>query len=109
MLLIVIFLIVEIWPIWVILDGNFVDIFLKYSVLIEQKDLKAPLLFGNQDVDRNDIEAMRDLYSFQNTISYASSTRQSDLLFNINQDQSRFKQYNSPFDLGGQRSGRALS
>ena len=35
MLLIVIFLVVEIWPIWVILDGNFVDIFLKYSVLIE--------------------------------------------------------------------------
>jgi len=35
MLLIVIFLVVEIWPIWVVLDGNFVDIFLKYSVLIE--------------------------------------------------------------------------
>jgi len=35
MTLIVIFLVVEIWPIWLVLDGNFVDIFLKYSVLIE--------------------------------------------------------------------------
>jgi hypothetical protein len=35
MLLIVIFVFVEIWPIWYVLDGNFIDIFLKYSVLIE--------------------------------------------------------------------------
>jgi len=40
MLLIVIFLVVEIWPIWVVLDGNFIDIFLKFEVLIEQKDLQ---------------------------------------------------------------------
>jgi len=46
MVLILIFLIVEIWPIWVVLDGNFVDIFVKYSVIIEQKDLKAPLLLN---------------------------------------------------------------
>lgn len=46
MVLILIFLIVEIWPIWVVLDGNFVDIFLKVSVIIEQKDLKAPLLLN---------------------------------------------------------------
>lgn len=39
MALIVMFLVVEIWPIWVVLDGGFVDIFLKQSVLIEQKDL----------------------------------------------------------------------
>lgn len=39
MMLIVIFLVVEIWPMWVVLDGNFIDIFIKYSVLIEQKDL----------------------------------------------------------------------
>ena len=69
MLLIVIFLVVEIWPIWVILDGNFVDIFLKYSVLIEQKDLQAPLLYGGQGrmvgedrlEGRNDIEAMKSM------------------------------------------------
>ena len=35
MSLIVIFVFVEIWPIWYVLDGNFIDIFLKYSVLIE--------------------------------------------------------------------------
>jgi hypothetical protein len=35
MSLIVIFIFVEIWPIWYVLDGNFIDIFLKYSVLIE--------------------------------------------------------------------------
>ena len=46
MLIIVIFLVVEIWPIWVVIDGNFVDIFLKQSVLIEQKDLMTPLLYG---------------------------------------------------------------
>jgi hypothetical protein len=41
------FLVVEIWPIWVVMDGNFVDIFLKHSVLIEQKDLMAPLLLAS--------------------------------------------------------------
>jgi len=44
MLLIVLFLVVEIWPIWIVLDGNFIDIFLKYQVLIEQKDLMTPLM-----------------------------------------------------------------
>lgn len=44
MLIIVMFLIVEIWPLWLVLDGNFTDIFLKYSVLLEQKDLLSPLL-----------------------------------------------------------------
>jgi hypothetical protein len=44
MTLIVEYIIVEILPIWIVLDGNFVDIFIKFSVLIEQKDLMAPLL-----------------------------------------------------------------
>ena len=44
MSLIVIFILVEIWPIAYTLDGNFVDVFLKYMVLIEQKDLIAPLM-----------------------------------------------------------------
>lgn len=35
MSLIVIFMLVEIWPIFYTLDGNFVDIFLKYTALIE--------------------------------------------------------------------------
>jgi len=39
MTLLVIFLITEIHPIWLIHDGNFVDIFLKPSVLIKEKDL----------------------------------------------------------------------
>jgi hypothetical protein len=38
------FLIVELWPLWFVLDGNFIDIFLKYRVLLEQKDLLSPLL-----------------------------------------------------------------
>jgi hypothetical protein len=38
------FLIVEVWPLWYVLDGNFIDIFLKYRVLLEQKDLLSPLL-----------------------------------------------------------------
>jgi hypothetical protein len=44
MLIIVMFLIVELWPLWFVLDGNFIDIFLKYRVLLEQKDLLSPLL-----------------------------------------------------------------
>lgn len=42
MCLIVCYVIVEIIPIWTVLDGNFVDIFLKFDVLV--KDLIAPLL-----------------------------------------------------------------
>ena len=47
MCLIVLFFLVEIWPIWYVLDGNFVDNFLRPDVLIEQKDLgnlTTPLL-----------------------------------------------------------------
>jgi len=44
MMVIVCYVIVEIVPIWTVLDGNFIDIFLKFDVLIEQKDLIAPLL-----------------------------------------------------------------
>ncbi len=44
MYIIVMFLIVEVWPLWYVLDGNFIDIFLKYRVLLEQKDLFSPLL-----------------------------------------------------------------
>jgi len=44
MFIIVMFLIVEVWPLWYVLDGNFIDIFLKYRVLLEQKDLLSPLL-----------------------------------------------------------------
>lgn len=44
MFIIVMFLIVEVWPLWHVLDGNFIDIFLKYKVLLEQKDLLSPLL-----------------------------------------------------------------
>jgi hypothetical protein len=54
MMLIVIFLVVEIWPIWVVLDGNFIDIFIKYSVLIEQKDLRAPLLMNARIVEHEE-------------------------------------------------------
>ena len=54
MTLIVIFLVVEIWPIWLAHDGNFVDIFLKYDVLIEQKDLRAPLLLQDPRFDSLD-------------------------------------------------------
>lgn len=56
MVLIVIFLVVEIWPIWVVLDGNFVDIFIKYEVIIEQKDLKAPLLLDGRIIRQNEDE-----------------------------------------------------
>ena len=108
MILIVIFLIVEIWPIWVVLDGNFVDIFLKYSVIIEQKDLKAPLLLGGRMIHPADEEAMyarqvqmaEPMYSYQNTISYASSTRQSDILFQLQDKSERDRQtYHSPYDI----------
>jgi len=44
MFIIVMFMIVEVWPLWYVLDGNFIDIFLKYRVLLEQKDLLSPLL-----------------------------------------------------------------
>lgn len=113
MILIVIFLIVEIWPIWVVLDGNFVDIFLKYSVIIEQKDLKAPLLLGGRMINNNDEEAIyprnmqmaEPMYSYQNTISYASSTRQSDILFQLQDKSERDRQtYNSPYYLHSRNS-----
>ena len=58
MSLIVIFILVEIWPISYTLDGNFVDVFLKYMVLIEQKDLIAPLML--QDVNMNQINALNE-------------------------------------------------
>jgi hypothetical protein len=58
MSLIVIFILVEIWPIAYTLDGNFVDVFLKYMVLIEQKDLIAPLML--QDVNMNQINALNE-------------------------------------------------
>ena len=64
MTLIVIFLVVEIWPIWLAHDGNFVDIFLKYDVLIEQKDLRAPLLLQDPRFDSldsfNELDGLRD-------------------------------------------------
>ena len=44
MALIATYLIVEIIPIWIVSDGNFVDIFLKTEYLMEQKDLVRPLL-----------------------------------------------------------------
>lgn len=44
MIMIVIFCTVELWPIWHVLDGNFVDVFLKQSVLMDEKDLKTPIL-----------------------------------------------------------------
>ena len=44
MIMIVIFCTVELWPIWYVLDGNFVDVFLKQSVLMDEKDLKTPIL-----------------------------------------------------------------
>ena len=58
MSLIVIFMLVEIWPIFYTLDGNFVDIFLKYTALIEQKDLIAPLML--QDINMNEINALNE-------------------------------------------------
>lgn len=80
MLLIVIFLVVEIWPIWVVLDGNFVDIFLKYQVLIEEKDLRIPLLNNNQSVTEQvqRVNAIQQEYSQQHSFSMASSYKQSD-------------------------------
>lgn len=57
MMLIVIFLVVEIWPMWVVLDGNFIDIFIKYQVLIEQKDLRAPLLLNGRIPEAMDEES----------------------------------------------------
>lgn len=44
MLMIVIFCTVELWPIWYVLDGNFVDIFLKREFIIDEKDLNTPFL-----------------------------------------------------------------
>ncbi len=35
MALIVVYMIVEILPIWIVLDGNFIDIFIKFSFLID--------------------------------------------------------------------------
>jgi hypothetical protein len=64
MSLILIFLVVEIWPIWIVLDGNFVDIFLKVSVLIEQKDLKAPLLLDGRRIEMD--EEAEDRYRQEN-------------------------------------------
>ena len=37
MLVIVCYIVVEILPIWFVLDGTFVDIFLKFDVLIKEK------------------------------------------------------------------------
>lgn len=51
MLLIVCYVLVEIIPIWQVLDGNFVDIFLKFDVLV--KDLIAPLLLQDGTILKN--------------------------------------------------------
>ena len=45
MMLIVCYVLVEIVPIWLVLDGNFVDIFLKFDALF--KDLISPLLLND--------------------------------------------------------------
>lgn len=114
MLLIVCYVIVEIIPIWTVLDGNFVDIFLKFDVLV--KDLIAPLLLQDgsllQNIDNpqtaQDLLQQHDqlrleqalaaensfyeqqllhqtgihgVYSQAPSLSFASSTRQSELLF----------------------------
>ena len=67
MSLIVIFLVVEIWPIFFVNDGNFVDIFLKYSVLIQQKDLVAPLLM--QEADLNVLDSTTTMIKRDNDYS----------------------------------------
>lgn len=118
MSLIVIFLLVEIWPIAYTLDGNFVDVFLKYMALIEQKDLIAPLML--QDINMHEINALNEnpqfrsltvaqvrqqrdlerdqrLYSVANSISLASSMRQSDYQFN---ERHNTLQYYSPYVMG---------
>ena len=51
MLLIVCYILVEIIPIWTVLDGNFVDIFLKFDILV--KDLIAPLLLQDGTILKN--------------------------------------------------------
>jgi len=48
MSLIVVYLFVEIVPIWITSDGNFIDIFLNPNFLMEQKDLIAPLLLQEE-------------------------------------------------------------
>lgn len=109
MLLIVCYVLVEIIPIWTVLDGNFVDIFLKFDVLV---DLIAPLLrqdgtilqnINNQQLlqqhDQLRLEqalaaensfyeqqllqptGVQGLYSQAPSLSFASSTRQSELIF----------------------------
>lgn len=55
MLMIVIFCTVELWPIWYVLDGNFVDIFLKQSVLIDDKDLNTPFLSRENSLMRHQL------------------------------------------------------
>ena len=58
MLTIVIFCIVELWPVWYVLDGSFVDIFFREDVLINKKGINVPLLTNEQrdaeDDDRDD-------------------------------------------------------
>ena len=44
MLLIVIFVIVEIWPIWHVLDNHFIDFLLEPEYLLHSKDIVEGLL-----------------------------------------------------------------
>ena len=44
MMLIVIYLVVEIWPIWHVLNGDFIDFFIEPEYLLRSKDIVEGLL-----------------------------------------------------------------
>ena len=52
MMLILIFLVVEIWPIWHVLDGDFIDFLLKPDYLLQSKDIIEGLINDPEGYDQ---------------------------------------------------------
>lgn len=51
MMIILIFIVVEIWPIWHVLDGDFIDFLLKPDYLLQSKDIIEGLINDPEGYD----------------------------------------------------------
>lgn len=50
-MMITVFCLVEIWPIWHVLDGGFVDMFIDHAQLSKEKDIREHLLVNYGRID----------------------------------------------------------
>ena len=63
MITIVIFCLVELWPIWYVLDGSFIDIFFREEVLIDSKGINVPLLNSYGEEENDEVEMYSKAFS----------------------------------------------